>query len=223
MPLAASLLSSFPQIGNAPFTEVVRALVNAVEARDPYTCGHSERVPFYARRLGEEVGLDRESCDKIHLSGLLHDVGKIAVSDATLRKPGRLTDKEFEEISQHPNQGWAILHDLVHLRDIMPGVLYHHERFDGKGYPLGLVGEAIPLEGRIMAICDAYDAMTSDRPYRKGMSQEKAEAILRGGAESQWDPRLLKAFFQAMPDILRIRSNYRPRMHSAPLALPTAD
>ena len=190
------------------FMEIVRALVNALEARDPYTSGHSERVARYAKRLAEQIGLSDEACELVHLSGLLHDVGKLGVNDAILRKEGQLDDAEFTQISRHPELGRAILHDLSHLRSVLPGVLYHHERYDGEGYPDQLVGEAIPLEGRLLAICDAYDAMTSDRPYRNGMPQEKAESILREGAGLQWDPALLEAFFAAIPDILRIRTEH---------------
>ena len=173
------------------FTEIVRALVNAVEAKDPYTCGHSERVALFTQRLGQRIGLAKEACDRLHLSGLLHDVGKIAISDSALQKTGGLTIEEFAEISRHPEEGWAILSDLEHLRNILPGVLFHHERFDGDGYPDGLAGLEIPLEGRLMAICDAFDAMTSDRPYRSGMSVDKAVSILRSGAGPQWDPKLI--------------------------------
>jgi len=130
------------------------------------------------------------------------------VNDAILRKEGQLNDAEFLQISRHPDLGREILHDLSHLRNVLPGVLYHHERYDGEGYPDQLAGEAIPLEGRLLAICDAYDAMTSDRPYRDGMPQERAESILREGAGVQWDPAFTDAFLTAMPDILRIRTEY---------------
>lgn len=193
------------------FMEIVRALVNALEARDPYTSGHSERVACYGKRLAEQIGLDEETCEVVHLSGLLHDVGKLGVNDSILRKEGQLSDDEFVAISRHPNLGREILQDLTHLRSVLPGVLYHHERYDGKGYPCRLAGEAIPLEGRLLSICDAYDAMTSDRPYRNGMPQERAESILREGAGVQWDSRLIAAFFAAMPDILKIREEYNQR------------
>lgn len=189
-------------------TNVIRALVSAIEAKDEYTRGHSDRVALYARRLSKQVGYSDKDAERIYLSGLLHDVGKIGVSDSTLRKPGKLTDAEYEEMKKHPDEGWSILCDLVQLRDTLPGVLYHHERFDGKGYPDGLVGEGIPLDGRIMAVVDSYDAMTSDRPYRSGMPQEKAEMILREGAGTQWDPYIVNQFFEAMPDIIEIKNSY---------------
>lgn len=190
---------------------VVRALVSAIEAKDEYTRGHSERVALYGKRLAEELGYTEEFCERLYLTGLLHDVGKIGVRDAVLRKPGPLTDEEFEEIKQHPDKGWQILHDLAPLHYVLQGVLHHHEQFDGRGYPDRLEGQNIPLDGRILAVADAYDAMTSDRPYRAGMPQEKAENILRSGAGKQWDPEMIDAFFRCMPDILQIKQKYQPR------------
>lgn len=191
---------------------MIRALVSAIEAKDEYTRGHSERVALYGKRLAEELGMNDDYCGRLYLTGLLHDVGKIGIRDAVLSKPGPLTDEEFEEIKEHPDKGWAILQDLHSLSYVLPGVLYHHENFDGRGYPDNLSGNEIPLDGRILAVADAYDAMTSDRPYRAGMPQEKAESILRSGAGEQWDPEAIDAFFQAMPDILHIKQTYEPRM-----------
>lgn len=189
---------------------MVRALVSAIEAKDEYTRGHSERVALYGRRVAEELGLGEDYCERLYLTGLLHDVGKIGVRDAVLRKPGPLTDEEFEEIKQHPDKGWSILHDLEPLGYVLPGVLHHHENYNGRGYPDGLAGDNIPLDGRILAVADAFDAMTSDRPYRTGMPVEKAEAILKDGSGKQWDAELIDAFFRAMPDILSIKNTYQP-------------
>lgn len=205
----------------ALLTSVIRAMVSAIEAKDQYTRGHSDRVALYGRALAQQLGLSDSYQEKIYLSGLLHDVGKIGVSDATLRKPGKLTDEEFEEIKKHPDEGWAILHDIEQLRDILPGVLYHHERIDGRGYPDGLKGLDIPLDGRILAVADAYDAMTSDRPYRKGMPVEKAEAILKEGSGSQWDNAIIQAFFDAKQEINRISADYE--MPNKPRRHPSAD
>ena len=191
---------------------VVRALVSAIEAKDEYTRGHSERVALYGKRLAVELGMDEDYCERLYLTGLLHDVGKIGIRDAVLRKPGPLTDDEFAEIKQHPDHGWDILHDLEPLRYVLPGVLHHHEQLDGKGYPDKLAGDDIPQDGRILAVADAYDAMTSDRPYRPGMPHEKAAKILKGGSGSQWDAKMIDAFFRAMPDILRIKETYEPRV-----------
>ncbi|TWT40141.1 HD-GYP domain-containing protein [Botrimarina hoheduenensis] len=190
---------------------VVRSLVSAIESKDPYTRGHSERVALYTRRIAEQVGYKTESAERIYLAALLHDVGKIGVSDATLKKPGKLTSEEYAEISKHPDEGWAILCDLEQLRYVLPGVLHHHERWDGRGYPDGLAGEAIPRDGRVMAVADAYDAMTSDRPYRPGMPTEKAQAILSEGSGVQWDPSCVAAFFACLEDIHRIKEEYQQR------------
>ncbi|MCA9118976.1 MAG: HD-GYP domain-containing protein [Planctomycetaceae bacterium] len=191
---------------------MVRALVSAIEAKDEYTRGHSERVALYGRRIAEELGLGAEYCERLYLTGLLHDVGKIGVRDAVLRKPGPLTDEEFEEIKQHPDKGWSILQDLEPLNYVLPGVLHHHENYNGRGYPDGLAGEDIPLDGRILAVADAFDAMTSDRPYRTGMPVERAETILKEGSGRQWDADMIDAFLRAMPDILTIKKTYQPRV-----------
>jgi HD-GYP domain-containing protein (c-di-GMP phosphodiesterase class II) len=188
---------------------VVRALVSAVDSRDPYTCGHSERVALYARRLAQEVGLDEDACEKIYLTGLLHDLGKIGISDSVLKKCGPLTEEEFSEIQKHPDLGWAILRELEQFDYVLPGVLHHHERYDGKGYPDKLRGEDTPLSGRLLAVVDSFDAMTSDRPYRAGMPIEKAIDILGDGAGTQWDASLVDAFLRILPDILEIRRSYR--------------
>ena len=182
--------------------------MSTIETRDPYTRGHSERVARFAERLGQELRLSEEFCKRLNLMGLLHDVGKIGVSDAVLRKPGRLTDEEFAEIRQHPDQAWVILHELESLHYVLPGVEHHHERYDGSGYPDALAGKEIPLAARILSVADAYDAITSDRPYRKGMSQDKAEAILHEGAGTQWDPQVVEAFFRIMPEIIEIRESF---------------
>ena len=143
---------------------MVRSLVSALDAKDEYTCGHSERVALYGKILAEQAGYTEEERDRLYLTGLLHDVGKIGVSDAVLKKADKLTDEEFAEIKRHPDEGWAILQDLKQLQYVLPGVLFHHERVDGAGYPDGLAGTEIPKDGRLLAIVDAYDAMTSDRP-----------------------------------------------------------
>ena len=193
------------------FTDVIRALVNAVEARDPYTCGHSERVAGFARCLGAKIGFSASECERIYLTGLLHDVGKIAIPDGVLQKPSRLNEQERAIIETHTDSGWRILQELDALQDVLPGVLYHHEHWDGNGYPDQLVGENIPIDGRLLAVCDAFDAMTSDRPYRRGMSIEKAVEILNDGAGSYWDPRLVLAFTENIHEMDEIRCSYHPR------------
>jgi len=187
---------------------VVRTLVSAIESKDDYTCGHSERVARYGKRLAKEVGYDQEACERLYLTGLLHDVGKIGVSDAVLKKEGALTTEEFAEIQKHPELGWAILRELEHLDYVLPGVLHHHEREDGKGYPDQLGGDEIPRDGQLLAVVDAFDAMTSDRPYRKGMSVKKAVEIFKEGAGTQWNAALVEDFLKILPDILAIKDNY---------------
>jgi HD-GYP domain-containing protein (c-di-GMP phosphodiesterase class II) len=193
------------------FLDMVRALVNAVEAKDRYTFGHSERVGLYAKHLGASLGLKAKVCQRIYLAGLLHDVGKIAVRDNLLATCQRLDEDEFADIQRHAEEGWGILYGLEALDDVLVGVLHHHERWDGRGYPDGLREDMIPHDARILAVADAYDAMTSDRPYRKALQQEQAEEILRQGAGTQWDPDIVEVFLQIMPETLRIRNNYEPR------------
>lgn len=183
---------------------VIRALTSAIDAKDPYTRGHSDRVARISVRLAQELGCDAETCRTIYFSGLLHDIGKIGIDDNVLRKPGRLTDAEFEHIKTHVEIGYRILRDLRKMSQVLPVVLHHHESWDGRGYPYGLAGDNIPFLARIVAVADAYDAMASDRPYRPGMPPEKLEEVLRNGAGKQWDPRVVDAFFRAREDILQI-------------------
>jgi HD-GYP domain-containing protein (c-di-GMP phosphodiesterase class II) len=183
---------------------IVRALTSAIDAKDPYTCGHSDRVARVAVRLAQEIGCDQKTIETIYLSGLLHDIGKIGIDDSVLRKPGKLTDEEYEHIKRHVRIGHRILVDLRKLDDVLPVVLYHHESWDGTGYPGRLTGEDIPLAARIVAVADAFDAMGSDRPYRKGMPDEKIDEIFRSGAGRQWDSQVVDAFFRARYDIRQI-------------------
>jgi HD-GYP domain-containing protein (c-di-GMP phosphodiesterase class II) len=135
---------------------------------------------------------------------LLHDVGKIGIDDEVLRKPGKLTEAEYEHIKSHAEIGFKILNDIKQLDEVLPVVLHHHEQWDGRGYPQGLAGESIPLLARIVAVADSFDAMGSDRPYRQGMSDEKLDAILRDGSGKQWDAQVVEAFFRARDAIREI-------------------
>jgi len=182
----------------------VRSLVSTLDAKDPYTRGHSERVAMIGRRLGEEFNLPEEDLHNIYLSGLLHDIGKIGVDDRILQKPGKLTDEEFREIQKHPMMGYKILKELRNLHKVLPGVRNHHESYNGKGYPDGLMGDEIPLMARILAVADSFDAMGSDRPYRRGMETEKIEEIFRRGSGEQWDARVINAYFTARDDVRNI-------------------
>lgn len=172
-------------------------LAAALDARDPYTAGHSQRVAEYAVRIGRLANLPEGEIQNLRKSALLHDIGKIGIKDAVLLKEGRLTEEEWDQIKQHPVLGEAILKQIEPadaMASYLPGVRSHHERYDGAGYPDGLSGEDIPLFGRIIAVADAFDAMTSDRPYRKGMDEEKAIAILEEGGGAQWDPYFSRLF-----------------------------
>ncbi|AYC30848.1 HD domain-containing protein [Paenisporosarcina cavernae] len=174
-------------------------LAAALDARDPYTAGHSERVAAYSVEIGKLAGLPIDEIETLQKSALLHDIGKIGIRDEILLKEGKLTEEEYSKIKEHPLTGEAILKEIKpaeSMAPLLPGVRSHHESYNGKGYPDGLVGEAIPLQGRIMAIADAFDAMTSDRPYRKGMETAKALQILREGSGIQWDPILTPLFIQ---------------------------
>ena len=188
---------------------VVRALTSAIDAKDPYTCGHSDRVARVSVRLAEHLGCDAKTQNTIYLSGLLHDIGKIGIDDNVLRKPGKLTEAEYEHIKLHPELGYKILKDLKQLDQVLPVVLHHHEAWDGTGYPHNLAGEEIPFLARIVAVADSFDAMSSDRPYRKGMPYDRLEEILRNGAGHQWDPRIIEAFLEVKDEILDIARRER--------------
>jgi putative nucleotidyltransferase with HDIG domain len=183
---------------------VISSLVNAIDAKDAYTGGHSDRVASISKRIAQQMGLSQTDCQAIHLAGLLHDIGKIGVPDGVLGKIERLTAEELALIRLHPTIGVEILQHLEPLKHVLPGVLHHHESLDGNGYPHGLTGEQIPLMSRIIAVADSYDAMVSDRTYRKGMSTEKAEAILQERAGIQWDEQVVEAFMAALPEIYQI-------------------
>lgn len=187
---------------------VIRALTSAIDAKDPYTCGHSDRVSRVAVRLGQQLGCDDEFLNTLYLSGLLHDVGKIGIDETVLRKPGRLTPAEYEHIKTHPDIGYNILKDVKKLAHLLPGVRHHHESWDGRGYPDGLAGDEIPLMARIIAVADSFDAMGSDRPYRKGMPDEKLDCILREGAGKQWDAKIVDAFFQVRDEVRQIAEKH---------------
>lgn len=189
------------QINSQLLESLYTTLALALDARDQYTAGHSVRVAEYSVLIGREAGLCEASLDTLRKSALLHDIGKIGIRDSILLKEGRLTHEEFEEIKKHPVIGAGILSNVQPgemMEPLIPGVKYHHERYDGMGYPDGLRGDDIPLFGRIMAVADAYDAMTSDRPHRRGMPAEKALSIIEEGKGTQWDPEFAELFLNVM-------------------------
>ncbi len=179
------------------YLDTITAVANAIEARDPYTRGHTERVTTIAKAIARRMGWDEERLSSLQVGALLHDVGKLGVADAILLKPGPLTDAEYAEIKIHPEVGRRVLHGISYLESAIPGVLHHHERYDGQGYPDRLAGQDIPLAGRILAVADAFDAMTSDRPYRRAMSPQTAIAELKREAGAQFDPEVVAAFMRA--------------------------
>lgn len=182
---------------------LLHSLTSAVDAKDAYTCGHSERVALLSRHLAQQIGLPDAEVDQIYMAGLLHDVGKIGVPESVLQKTGKLTNEEFEQMKKHPQIGARILSDVKQIRAIIPGVLHHHERYDGKGYPGGLSGANIPLMGRIICLADCFDAMTSNRTYRKALPLEVAVTEIRRCAGTQFDPALAEAFLKTGADHFR--------------------
>lgn len=179
------------------FYQTLEALARALEARDPYTEGHTQRTARYAVAIAREMGLDEPARTAIEQAGLLHDLGKIATPDAILRKEGPLTPAERAEMLRHPAAGSRILSGVEFLSRAAVLVRHHHESYDGSGYPDGLAGSAIPLGARILAAADTLDAMTTDRPYRKGLSFAEAGLELERGAGSQFDPAVIAALKRA--------------------------
>lgn len=192
--------------------DIVRALVSAIDAKDPYTSGHSDRVAQFAVKIANQMQCNPKLINTIYMAGLLHDVGKIGIDDNVLRKAGRLTDIEFEHIKRHPELGHKILADLKPLAEVLPAVLHHHERWDGRGYPFGLTGDEIPKIARIMAVADSYDAMTSDRPYRSGMPVDKVYQIFQNESGKYWDPEVIDAFFKIKEEIREIAERERAQI-----------
>jgi putative two-component system response regulator len=178
---------------------ILFSLAQALEAKDFYTRGHSERVADLAVRLGGAMGFSEKEEENMHRGGLLHDIGKIGIKESILLKPGKLTEEEMAHIRSHPARGYDICAPLKTLEPCLPIIRSHHERYDGDGYPDGLKGDDIPLKARITAVADAFDAMTTDRPYRKGMATETAIKIFENEIDSgQWDPNVVKALIKIM-------------------------
>lgn len=186
----------YEQLKDAFYTTVY-TLAETIEKRDPYTGNHTKRVMEYSLAIGKTLGLSDEDMTKLQLGAVLHDIGKIGVRDNVLLKESSLTDEEFEQIKMHPVYGEEIISCITQLKSAIPGVKHHHEKFNGRGYPDGLQGEEIDITARIIAVADSFDAMTSNRPYRAGLSLEVAFDELRKYSGSQFDPQIVEAFFAA--------------------------
>ena len=180
------------------FINSVRMLAAAIDAKDPYTRGHSERVARYSMAIGKNLGLPEKEMRDLRISALLHDVGKIGIDDRILRKPGSLSDEEFEIMKQHPAKGAAIMSGVAQLIEIIPGMKYHHEKWSGGGYPDNLQGDQIPMQARIIAIADTFDAMTTNRPYQKAMDLSYVVDKIKSFGGTRFDPHVVDAFVQAV-------------------------
>lgn len=195
---------------NARMEHITATLSEAIDAKDKYTQGHSGRVAAYAKEIARRLGYSRERQDAVYMMGLLHDVGKIGVPDAVISKPGRLTDEEFALIKTHPKVGQKILNNIREMPTLSAGARWHHERYDGRGYPDGKAGEEIPEEARIIAVADSYDAMSSCRSYRKALPQEKVRSEIEKGAGSQFDPRIAKVMLEMIDEDKEYRMKDHP-------------
>ncbi|HVF51835.1 MAG TPA: HD domain-containing phosphohydrolase [Pyrinomonadaceae bacterium] len=179
------------------FLGTVKALAAAIDGKDPYTRGHSERVARFSIAIGERLDLPDDELEKLRISALLHDVGKISIDDAILKKPAALTDEEYEIMKQHPQKGFKIMSQIPAMRDFLPGMYMHHEMMDGRGYPQGLSGDEIPTQARIVSVADTFDAMTTDRPYQRGMKIEEALERIKTFVGTRYDKRVVAALVEA--------------------------
>lgn len=201
IPIATALVNArlFKDLEQT-FMETSLALADAIEKRDRYTAGHTRRVTKYSLMIADRIGIEPAERKWLALSGILHDIGKIGVRDKILNKEGPLERDEFEKMKEHTILGAEIVQKISSLSKVIDGILFHHEKLDGTGYPHGLKGDEIPLFARIIAVADTYDAMTTDRPYRKGMSSAAATAELKRNAGTQFDPEIVEAFLAAVKE-----------------------
>jgi putative nucleotidyltransferase with HDIG domain len=188
------------------FMNSIQMIAGAVDEKDPYTRGHSDRVTKYSVLLATELGLPEDEVDKIRIAAQLHDVGKIGIEDAVLKKPGALTPEEYEIMKTHTSKGANILRPVEHLKDMLPGIELHHESLDGRGYPYGLKGDQIPLMARIITVADTFDAMTTNRPYQAAMETEYVVKRIRSMAGTKFDPNVVGAL-----ETLFVAGKIKPR------------
>ena len=193
------------------FRQTIQGLAQIIESKDPYTRGHSERVRLYAGLLAEAMGYEPDAVERVREAALLHDIGKISIRLEDLNKDGPLTPNEYEMFKSHTTRGKWLLEPIVFLHPLIPAVYHHHERWDGKGYPIGLAGEDIPMDARIMAVADSYDAMTSNRPYRRALPHEVAVREIASKAGTQFDPEVAEAFLVCIEDFKRPQRERRER------------
>jgi len=179
------------------FIGTVKGLAAAIDGKDPYTRGHSERVSRFSIAIAQRMGLPEDEIEKIRISALLHDVGKIGIDDNILKKPAALTDDEYEVMKKHPQKGYKIMSQIPAMKEFLPGMYMHHEMVNGQGYPQGLKGDEIPVMGKIVAVADTFDAMTTDRPYQKAMRFEDAVARIESFVNTRYDPDVVAAFTAA--------------------------
>jgi putative nucleotidyltransferase with HDIG domain len=182
------------------YLDIIRSLVNAIEARDPYTRGHSEQTTKYAVSIAQKMALPAEAIEVVRYAASLHDIGKIGIKENILKKVKKLTADEYSHIKNHPFMGAQILKPIKSLQEVIPIVYHHHERYDGKGYLDGLQRDEIPIGARILSVADSFEAMTSDRPYHKGLPKEEAMEQLKKSSGTQFDPHVVNAFMEVMEE-----------------------
>ena len=193
------------------FSGTIRAIIEALDAKDSFTLGRSRRVTFYSLKMVERLHINNTEKSRIELAGLLHDIGMIGVAEDILNKSQKLTQEEFEEIKKHVQHSVRILEDIKQLYEVIEIIKYHHEYYDGNGYPYGLKGDEIPLGSRIIVVADAFDSMVSDRAYRQGLDPQEAMRIIEERSGSQFDPDLVRLFKDVLPEALREVKEYEEK------------
>jgi HD-GYP domain-containing protein (c-di-GMP phosphodiesterase class II) len=202
------------------FLGTVKSLAAAIDGKDPYTRGHSERVSRFSIAIADRLGLPDDEIERIRISAVLHDVGKISIDDAILKKPAALTDEEFEIMKTHPQKGFKIMSQIPAMRDFLPGMYMHHEMVDGRGYPQGLKGDEIPLMARIVSVADTFDAMTTDRPYQKALAFEDAIERIKSFVGTRYDERVVAAFVAACEEGQIRPGSVRLKKRTPPASVP---